>query len=47
MLIYIVEDEERIRELESYALEKNDFEVMSFENSVEFKLYPRNCTRNL
>ena len=36
MLIYIVEDEERIRELESYALEKNDFEVMSFENSVEF-----------
>ena len=36
MLIYIVEDEERIRELESYALEKNEFEVMSFENSVEF-----------
>ncbi|MCR5806581.1 MAG: response regulator, partial [Oscillospiraceae bacterium] len=36
MLIYIVEDEERIRELESYALEKNDFEVRSFENSVEF-----------
>ena len=36
MLIYIVEDEERIRELESYALEKNDFEVMSFGNSVEF-----------
>ena len=36
MLIYIVEDEERIRELESYALEKNDFEVMSFENPVEF-----------
>lgn len=36
MLIYIVEDEERIRELESYALEKNDFEVMSFENSEDF-----------
>ena len=36
MLIYIVEDEESIRELESYALEKNDFEVISFENSVEF-----------
>lgn len=36
MLIYIVEDEERIRELESYALEKNDFEVMSFENPMEF-----------
>ena len=36
MLIYIVEDEERIRELESYALEKNDFEVRSFENSEEF-----------
>ena len=36
MLIYIVEDEERIRELESYALEKNDFKVMCFENSVEF-----------
>ena len=36
MLIYIVEDEERIRELESYALEKNDFEVRSFENSEGF-----------
>jgi len=36
MLIYIVEDEERIRELESYALEKNDFEVRSFESSEGF-----------
>ncbi|HQM02953.1 MAG TPA: response regulator, partial [Ruminococcus flavefaciens] len=36
MLIYIVEDEERIRELESYALEKNGFEVMGFENSEGF-----------
>ena len=36
MLIYIVEDEERIRELESYALEKNEFDVMSFENSEGF-----------
>ncbi|MBP3267147.1 MAG: response regulator transcription factor, partial [Ruminococcus sp.] len=36
MLIYIVEDEESIRELESYALEKSDFEVRSFENSEGF-----------
>ncbi len=36
MLIYIVEDEESIRELECYALEKNDFEVMGFENSEDF-----------
>ena len=36
MLIYIVEDEEDIRELESYALEKNGFEVQCFENSQEF-----------
>ena len=36
MLIYIVEDEESIRELESYALEKNNFEVMSFESSEGF-----------
>ena len=36
MLIYIVEDEANIRELESYALEKNGFEVQSFENSNGF-----------
>ena len=36
MLIYIVEDEENIRELESYALEKNGFEVQSFENGKDF-----------
>lgn len=36
MLIYIVEDEEDIRELESYALEKNGFEVQCFENSWDF-----------
>lgn len=36
MLIYIVEDEERIRNLESYALEKNGFEVMSFADSGGF-----------
>ncbi len=36
MLIYIVEDEENIRELESYALEKSGFEVQSFENGRDF-----------
>ena len=36
MLIYIVEDEANIRELESYALEKNGFEVQCFENSGDF-----------
>ena len=36
MLIYIVEDEASIRELESYALEKNGYEVQCFENSNGF-----------
>ena len=36
MLIYILEDEENIRELESYALEKNGYEVQCFENPAEF-----------
>ena len=36
MLIYIVEDEASIRELESYALEKNGYEVQCFENSHDF-----------
>lgn len=36
MLIYIVEDEASIRELESYALEKSGFEVQCFENSNDF-----------
>ena len=36
MLIYIVEDEASIRELESYALEKNGYEVQCFENSNAF-----------
>jgi len=33
MLIYIVEDEENIRELERYALEKNGLEAICFESS--------------
>ena len=36
MLIYIVEDEENIRELESYALEKNGYEVKAFEKPNDF-----------
>lgn len=36
MLIYIVEDEASIRELESYALEKNGYEVQCFENANDF-----------
>ena len=36
MLIHIVEDEVSIRELESYALEKNGYEVRCFENSNDF-----------
>lgn len=36
MLIYIVEDEDNIRELEVYALEKNGYEVASFENANDF-----------
>ncbi len=36
MLIYIVEDEANIRELESYALEKNGYTVRCFENSNDF-----------
>ena len=36
VLIYILEDEASIRELESYALEKNGYEVQCFENSNDF-----------
>ncbi|MCR5797127.1 MAG: response regulator transcription factor [Eubacterium sp.] len=36
MLIYIVEDEENIRELETYALIKNGYDVLSFDNSTDF-----------
>ncbi len=36
MLIYIVEDDESIRELESYALTNNGYEVKSFGNSKDF-----------
>ena len=36
MLIYIVEDDASIRELERYALEKNGYEVRCFEGSDAF-----------
>ncbi len=36
MLIYVVEDEAAIRELESYALEKNGYEVRCFEDANAF-----------
>ncbi len=36
MLIYVVEDEASIRELESYALEKNGYNVECFESSRDF-----------
>ena len=36
ILILFYEDEENIRELESYALEKSGFEVQSFENGRDF-----------
>jgi len=36
MIIYIVEDDEDIRELESYALKKNGFEVRGFGDAKEF-----------
>ncbi|MCL5072896.1 MAG: response regulator transcription factor [Actinobacteria bacterium] len=35
-LIYIVDDEENIREILSYNLEKNGYDVRSFENGVDF-----------
>ncbi|MFA5524377.1 MAG: response regulator transcription factor [Tissierellales bacterium] len=35
-MIYIVEDDKNIRELESYALESSGYEVKSFENSIAF-----------
>ena len=47
MLIYIVEDEADIRELESYALEKNGFEVRSFENGQEFWTAAKSCVPDL
>nr|WP_091729986.1 response regulator transcription factor [Proteiniborus ethanoligenes] len=36
IMIYIVEDDENIRELESYALQSSGYLVKSFENSVDF-----------
>lgn len=36
MLIYILEDDEDIRELESYALKNSGYEVMGFETSKNF-----------
>lgn len=36
MLVYILEDDESIRELETYALENSGYEVTGFENSTEF-----------
>lgn len=38
-LIYIVDDEENIREILSYNLEKNGYDVRSFENGVDFLGY--------
>lgn len=35
-MIYIVEDDKNIRELESYALQSSGYEVKSFENSNDF-----------
>ena len=35
-MIYIVEDDVDIRELESYALKNSGYEVMAFEDSTEF-----------
>lgn len=36
MLIYIVEDDENIREIEGYALKNAGFEVKSFESGADF-----------
>lgn len=47
MLIYIVEDEADIRELESYALVKNGFEVQCFENPNDFYSALKSCVPNL
>lgn len=35
-MIYIVEDDENIRELESYTLRSNGFEVQEFEDGESF-----------
>lgn len=47
MLIYIVEDEADIRELESYALVKNGYEVQCFENPNDFYSALKSCVPNL
>lgn len=36
MAIYIVEDEQNIREIETYILENSGYEVVSFENGADF-----------
>ena len=43
-MIYIVEDNVDIREMESYALQNSGYSVMSFENSVDFFLQ---CQKDL
>lgn len=37
MLIYVVEDDKNINEIESYALKSNNFEVMSLYSAAELK----------
>ncbi len=47
MLIYIVEDDPSIRELESYALEKSGYIVKSFEETTDFYDSMKVCTPDL
>ena len=35
-MIYIIEDDSDIREMETYALKNSGYEVTSFEDSTEF-----------
>ena len=37
MLIYIVEDDNNIQEIEEYALKSSGFEVKCFDNAISFQ----------
>lgn len=36
MIVYIVEDDEDIRQIEEYALKNSGFDTYGFENSISF-----------
>ena len=46
-MIYIVEDDASIRELEQYALQSNGYEVQGFESRIRFLLKFMNSLKRI